>query len=47
MGQTLADQVAYLSYIDVFAALALFAICVMPLAFLLHNIDLSRRPQGH
>lgn len=37
VGQTLADQVAYLSYIDVFAALAVFAVILVPLAFLLQT----------
>jgi DHA2 family multidrug resistance protein len=44
VGQTIADQVAYLSYIDVFAALSVFALGLVPVAFLLHRVDLGRRP---
>jgi DHA2 family multidrug resistance protein len=45
IGQTLANQAAYLSYIDVFAALSLFACLMIPISFLLQKIDL-RSPRG-
>jgi MFS transporter, DHA2 family, multidrug resistance protein len=47
VGQTLMNQAAYLSYIDVFAALALFAGVLIPIAFLLQKIDLRSAPAGH
>jgi MFS transporter, DHA2 family, multidrug resistance protein len=37
VGETLMNQAAYLSYIDVFAAL------LVPVAFLLRRVDLGRR----
>ncbi len=47
IGQTLTNQIAYLSYIDVFAALGLFAALMVPLTFLLKNVDLGRTQGGH
>jgi MFS transporter, DHA2 family, multidrug resistance protein len=43
VGETLMNQAAYLSYIDVFAALAGFAAFLVPVAFLLRRVDLGRR----
>lgn len=43
IGETLANQAAYLSYIDVFAVLALFALLLTPAAFLLQRVDLRAR----
>ncbi len=40
----LAEQATYLSYIDVFAALALFAALMVPLAFLLKTPKRPARP---
>jgi DHA2 family multidrug resistance protein len=47
LGQTLTNQAAYLSYIDVFAALAVFACLLIPVAFLLQKIDLRSAAAGH
>ncbi len=47
IGQTLMNQAALLSYIDVFAALSLFALLLVPLAFLLQRVDLRSPRQGH
>jgi DHA2 family multidrug resistance protein len=47
IGQALINQAAYLSYIDVFAALAIFAAALIPVAFLLQKIDLRAAPAGH
>ena len=44
VGQTVANQAAYLSYIDVFAALGLLALVMIPVAFTLSRVDLGRRP---
>jgi DHA2 family multidrug resistance protein len=43
VGETLTNQAAYLSYIDVFAALAGLAALLVPVAFLLRRVDLGRR----
>jgi len=43
VGETLMNQAAYLSYIDVFAALAGLAALLVPVAFLLRRVDLGRR----
>jgi MFS transporter, DHA2 family, multidrug resistance protein len=40
IGRMLMNQAALLSYIDVFAALSLFALLLVPLAFLLQRVDL-------
>ena len=37
IGQTVSTQAAFLSYIDVFAALAVFALLLTPAAFLLRS----------
>jgi len=42
VGQTLTDQTAYLSYVDVFVALAVLGVFLTPLALLLRNVDLTR-----
>ena len=42
VGETLMNQAAYLSYIDVFAALAGLAALLVPVAFLLRRVDLGR-----
>ncbi len=47
VGQTLTNQAAFLSYIDVFAALSLFALLLVPLAFLLQRVDLRSPRQNH
>ena len=47
IGQSLTTQAAYLSYIDVFAALSLFAAVLIPIAFLLQKVDLGSAPRGH
>jgi MFS transporter, DHA2 family, multidrug resistance protein len=44
IGQTLVNQVTFFAYIDVFAALALFAVLLVPASFLLQRVDL-RSPQ--
>jgi hypothetical protein len=41
------DQTAYLSYIDVFAALARLALAMFPVAWLLQRVDLNRRAPAH
>jgi MFS transporter, DHA2 family, multidrug resistance protein len=46
VGQTIANQAAYLSYIDVFAALSLLALLLVPAAFLLRHVDLGRTPSA-
>ena len=43
VGETLINQAAYLSYIDVFAALAALAMLLVPAAFLLRRVDLGRK----
>ncbi len=43
IGETLMNQAAYLSYIDVFAALAGLAALLVPVAFLLRRVDLGRK----
>ena len=43
IGETLINQAAYLSYIDVFAALAALAALLVPVAFLLKRVDLAKR----
>jgi MFS transporter, DHA2 family, multidrug resistance protein len=47
IGQTIANQTAYLSYIDVFAALGILAFVLTPAGLLLTHMDLGRRPSGH
>jgi MFS transporter, DHA2 family, multidrug resistance protein len=47
VGQTIANQTAYLSYIDVFAALGLLAFLLAPVGLLLKHVDLGRRPSAH
>ncbi len=52
IGQTLMNQAAFLSYIDVFAALSLFALLLVPAAFLLQRVELgaprqSETPASH
>lgn len=47
IGQTLSSQAAYLAYIDVFAALAVFAVLLTPLAFLLRRVDLRAPRTAH
>ncbi|HLJ72345.1 MAG TPA: EmrB/QacA family drug resistance transporter, partial [Roseiarcus sp.] len=47
IGRSLTTQAAYLSYIDVFAALSLFAAALIPIAFLLQKVDLGSAPRGH
>jgi DHA2 family multidrug resistance protein len=47
IGQNLTNQAAYLSYIDVFACLAVFAAALIPIAFVLQKIDLRAAPAGH
>jgi DHA2 family multidrug resistance protein len=42
VGQTLTDQTAYLSYIDVFAAFAILAFLLLPLALLLQRVELGQ-----
>ena len=46
IGQTVANQAAFLSYIDLFAALSLFAALLVPLAFLLQRVDLRAPTQS-
>ncbi len=46
IGQTLMNQAAFLSYIDLFAALALFAAILVPMAFLLQRVDLGSPRQA-
>ena len=40
IGQTLTNQAALLSYIDVFAYSSLFALVLVPASFLLQRVDL-------
>ena len=49
MGATLANQATFMAYIDVFAVLALFALMLVPAAFLLQRVDLGAAPRraGH
>jgi DHA2 family multidrug resistance protein len=47
VGQNLMNQAAYLSYIDVFACLAIFAAGLIPVAFLLQKVDLRAAAAGH
>jgi len=50
IGQTVQGQAALLSYVDIFAALGLFALLLVPAAFLLQRVDLGapRQPAaGH
>jgi MFS transporter, DHA2 family, multidrug resistance protein len=47
IGQTLANQTAYLSYIDIFAALGVLALVLTPVGLLLKRVDLGQRPSGH
>ena len=46
IGQTLLNQATFLAYIDVFAALALFCLLLVPVSFLLRRVDLrsGQRP---
>ena len=46
IGQVMTDQVALLSYIDVFAVLALFALCAAPLPLLLRSTDGEKAAAG-
>jgi len=41
IGRALTGQATFLAYIDVFAALSLFALLLVPLAFLLQRVDLK------
>jgi MFS transporter, DHA2 family, multidrug resistance protein len=45
IGQTLTNQAALLSYIDVFAYLSLFALILVPASFLLQRVDLRSGQQ--
>lgn len=45
IGQTLTNQAALLSYIDVFAYLSLFALALVPASFLLQRVDLRSGQQ--
>ncbi len=45
VGQMLTSQATLLAYIDVFAALSLFALLLVPAAFLLQRVDLSAGPR--
>ena len=45
IGQTLMNQATFLAYIDVFAALALFALLLVPASFLLQRVDLKSPQQ--
>ncbi|MGO9768849.1 MAG: DHA2 family efflux MFS transporter permease subunit [Roseiarcus sp.] len=44
IGREIAQQVAYLSYIDVFAAIAALALAMIPVAFTLGRVPLGRGP---
>jgi DHA2 family multidrug resistance protein len=44
IGQTITSQVAILSYIDVFFALGVLALCMTPIPFLLKSTTGSRKP---
>ena len=46
IGQTVAGQAALLSYIDIFAALGLFALILVPAAFLLQRVELGAPRQA-
>ena len=46
MGEMLTNQAALLSYIDVFASLSLFALLLVPAAFLLQRVDLRSPRQS-
>ena len=45
IGQTLMNQAAFLSYIDVFAVLSLAAALLVPVAFLLQRVNLNAPPR--
>jgi MFS transporter, DHA2 family, multidrug resistance protein len=45
IGQTLLNQATFFAYIDVFGALALFALLLVPASFLLQRVDLKSAPQ--
>jgi len=47
VGHALANQTAYLSYIDVFDAFAVLAFVLIPLALLLRRVDLGRAAAAH
>jgi MFS transporter, DHA2 family, multidrug resistance protein len=47
IGQTIANQTAYLSYIDVFFALGVLAFVMTPAALLLKHVDLGQRAAAH
>ena len=50
IGQTVMGQAVLLSYIDIFAALGFFALCLVPVAFLLQRVNLGAPRQtaaGH
>jgi MFS transporter, DHA2 family, multidrug resistance protein len=47
VGQAVATQAAFLSYIDVFAALGVLALVMTPAAFLLNRVDLGRASAAH
>jgi DHA2 family multidrug resistance protein len=47
IGQTLSTQVAFMAYIDVFAALTALALLLSPLALLLQRVDLRAPQRGH
>lgn len=44
IGQQIGEQATYLSYIDVFATIAVLALAMIPIAFTLGRVDLGRRP---
>ena len=46
IGQTVQGQAALLSYVDIFAALGLFALLLVPAAFLLQRVDLGAPKQA-
>ena len=46
LGQTLMNQAAFLSYIDLFAVLSLAAAVLVPAAFLLQRVDLRAPPRS-
>ncbi len=45
IGQTLLNQATFFAYIDVFGALALFALLLVPASFLLQRVDLKAAPR--
>jgi DHA2 family multidrug resistance protein len=47
VGQTLQHQIDLLAYIDVFWALAILGLLMIPVALSIKSIDLSAPPQGH